>query len=358
MTSLTIDRSANPEMDHLIRQQTQGSSGFERIFQTATHTTDNIQDAAGNRIERGVNWTSNHIQTCNEFLFRLALRVMTAFEKAALFLHNKIALAGAQVGLAVYVAAEKTAYFIKNNWPRIIVYLCAFGVIGGASGLLYGFQAMTLPLSIGVGVGIGVGGIAGALVAKIFDPNEKWEYDTVWDWINAGIEKLGEHGVKHIAQALAVSLLIHASVVYPYAIGGLFGFLIGNHVVTKIAFRRPLGPDQARIENRIDTIARQQEALQNEQRNLTISLLHAQRQQQHLLDAIQRAQTEIHMIRDHNRAGALNRNLQTAAHYLHNLEALMDTIHDQIRDTQSTMDSNAATLTLLHEERNSEPDTP
>lgn len=127
-------------------------------------------------------------------------------------------------------AGRKTANFVRNNWKPLLAYLVAWGVIIVCTGLMYGFQAVALPITIGIACGIGVGTIAGILTVKVFDPVGKY---TVWNGINYVIEKLDKNGTRQIMSAVAVTVLLAAAVVFPYVLGAFLGILIGNQMAVK-----------------------------------------------------------------------------------------------------------------------------
>ncbi len=142
-------------------------------------------------------------------------------------------------------ATAKTIRFVRENYKQIFAYILAWGVIVACSGTLYGFEAVALPLTIGFGCGLGVGGIIGILMTTTIDPRNKWRgYNTGWDLINSGVEKLDPHGTRQIVLAISVTVLLAASVIFPYALGAVFGILVGNQVVTKIGQGRNLGQEK------------------------------------------------------------------------------------------------------------------
>jgi hypothetical protein len=133
-------------------------------------------------------------------------------------------------------AADKISLFVKNNWKPLLAYLVAWSVIIASSGLLYGFKAVALPLTIGLGAGLGFGLIVGILTAKAFGSKE-----TLWNRLNSVIERLDPNGTRQIVLAVGVSVLLAASVVFPYVLGGLFGMFIGNQLAVKVATEQNLG---------------------------------------------------------------------------------------------------------------------
>jgi hypothetical protein len=144
------------------------------------------------------------------------------------------------VALALKTAGEKTARFVKDNWRQLIGYILAWAVIVTCTGLLYGFQGVALPLTIGLGCGIAFGIIAGILSVKSYDTNGKY---TLWNLLNQGIQGLDENGTRQIVSTVAVTVILAASVVFPYVMGGLFGLLIALQMTVKIATDQDLGRD-------------------------------------------------------------------------------------------------------------------
>ncbi|NGX61636.1 MAG: hypothetical protein K940chlam9_01123 [Chlamydiae bacterium] len=154
----------------------------------------------------------------------------------------------APVGRGCKSAALKTARFVKENKYKLLASIVAWGVIVGCTGFLYGFQAVSLPLSIGIGSGILFGGLFGLLTVKVLDPQQEYNgKNTLWDLINKGVRWLDQNGTKQIVLAVAVTVLLASSVVFPHALGAVFGLVIGNHIITKIGFGLPLGADPSEI---------------------------------------------------------------------------------------------------------------
>ncbi|MCH9628149.1 MAG: hypothetical protein S4CHLAM2_18040 [Chlamydiales bacterium] len=152
-------------------------------------------------------------------------------------------------------ATAKTVRFVRENYVQIFAYILAWGVIVACSGTLYGFEAVALPLTIGFGCGLGVGGIIGILMTTAIDPRNKWRgYNTGWDLINSGVEKLDPHGTRQIVLAISVTVLLAACVIFPYALGAVFGILVGNQVATKVGQGRNLGQELSDEERHLRTL--------------------------------------------------------------------------------------------------------
>lgn len=147
---------------------------------------------------------------------------------------------------ALETAVGKTAAFVANNWKQLIGYIFAWGVIITCTGLLYGFQAVALPLTIGLGCGAAFGVIAGILSVNSFDPQGKY---TLWNLLNQGIDGLDQNGTRQIVLAVAVTVLLAASVVFPYVMGAVFGLFIALQVAVKIGSGQNLGRDLVIEEN-------------------------------------------------------------------------------------------------------------
>lgn len=131
--------------------------------------------------------------------------------------------------------ANRVANYIENEWWKVLLYAIAWGVIIGGYGGLYGFDAVAYPLAIGMAGGFGVGIISGILTVTLFDPKqEATGRNTLWDLLNLGLIGLDEYGTRQIIMTVAVSVLLAAATVFPYAVGGLMGAVIGNQFATKI----------------------------------------------------------------------------------------------------------------------------
>jgi hypothetical protein len=146
----------------------------------------------------------------------------------------------------------KTATFIKNNWQRMTIYLGAWSVVIACAGGLYGFRAVALPLTIGMGGGIVIGCAAGLKMAK--DPNE---IDSLWDRLNDAIEKIDPNGTRPIVLSIAVTVILSASVLFPYLMGGVIGVFIGNQAAVKAGSSRNLGPRPLTPEKEIKNLRAQ-----------------------------------------------------------------------------------------------------
>lgn len=171
-------------------------------------------------------------------------------------------------------AAGLTANFIQKNWKRILCYLVAWSVILICSGVLYGFQAVAFPLSIGFAIGCGLGGIMGILTTTVLDPeNHHNGINTAWGFLNSGIEKLNQNGTRQIVLSISVTVLLAAAVIFPYALGGVLGFVAGDQLATKIGFQQDLGHDShdeatrtRRLESLQEQLSKLQEQIEDELR--------------------------------------------------------------------------------------------
>lgn len=155
------------------------------------------------------------------------------------------------VALALKSAGEKTARFVKDNWRQLIGYILAWAVIITCTGLLYGFQGVALPLTIGLACGIAFGIIAGILSVKSYDTEGKY---TLWNLLNHGIQGLDENGTRQIVSTVAVTVILAASVVFPYVMGAVFGILIALQMTVKIATDQNLGRDPTKEKKSLATL--------------------------------------------------------------------------------------------------------
>jgi len=151
-------------------------------------------------------------------------------------------------------AAEKTISFVKNNWRPLVAYLFAWGIIITCTGLMYGFEAVALPLTIGLACGLVFGIITGILTVKVFDPSGQL---TIWNLLNQGIERLDPNGTRQIVLAVAVTVLLAAAVVFPYIIGAVLGHILGNQLATKTGSGRDLGTDPTKHKNEKEALKQQ-----------------------------------------------------------------------------------------------------
>lgn len=231
------------------------------------------------------------IGTAFGILTCLAFRVYQMVLSAGIWVHNQI---GTMLGIltdgvfqmgdvlksALGSGFVKTRIFVKENWHKLIAYTIAWGVVITCSGALYGFQAVALPLTIGFGCGLVIGGMLGILVGTVLDPENKHPgKNTGWNVINGGIKKLDPNGTRQIMLSISVTVLLAASVIFPYAMGGIFGFLVGWQVLTKIAQRRPLGANPHNFREQIEMIRQQLSAAWSQLIELNERLVHLEQQQ-------------------------------------------------------------------------------
>lgn len=148
--------------------------------------------------------------------------------------------------------ATKTADFVKNNWHTILAYVFAWGVITVTVGLMYGFEAVAIPLTIGLFCGIAFGIVAGILAVNSFD---KTGEHSPWNYLNKGIQQLDMYGTRQIVLAAVVSALLAASTVYPYLMGAVFGILIGYQIAIKAGSGQNLGRDPTKTKDKEAMVA-------------------------------------------------------------------------------------------------------
>lgn len=172
------------------------------------------------------------------------------------------------LGINLLSAARLTIHFIRENWEYILAHLVAWAVVIICSGIIYGFEAVALPLIIGLGCGLAFGGITGILTVKIFDDNDSAQgRNTAWDALNHYLlHRLPSAGVKTILLSLSVTVLLAAAVVYPYALGAIFGLVVGNHAITIIGFGRNL--THLNREEQIQSLHLQAQELNNQVQNI------------------------------------------------------------------------------------------
>lgn len=144
-------------------------------------------------------------------------------------------------------AATKTADFIEKNWHTILAYVFAWGVITVTIGAMYGFEAVSIPLTIGLLCGIGFGVVAGVLAVNSFD---KTGEHSPWNYLNKGIQQLDMYGTRQIVLAAVVTALLAASTVYPYLMGAVFGILIGYQIAIKAGSGQNLGRDPTKVKDK------------------------------------------------------------------------------------------------------------
>lgn len=171
-------------------------------------------------------------------------------------------MVSASAGKSMKAVTTRVQRFVRENWKTVMLYVFAWGVIVGFSGFLYGFKAVALPLTIGMGAGFVVGGLAGVLTTTIFDPLDKYNgKNSAWDVINMGINKLDPNGTRQVVLGIAITVILAAAVIYPHALGAIFGVLVGNQLITKIGFNKNLGSARQREEDELATLRAQTEHL-------------------------------------------------------------------------------------------------
>lgn len=126
--------------------------------------------------------------------------------------------------------------FIKKNWVHLLAYAIAWGVIVTGVGLMYGFKATALPLTIGLGCGFALGTALGIGTVCLFNPKNDHEPNTAWGFLNKWFNSLDANGTRAIFVSVGVTVILAATVVFPYALGGAMGCILGNVVATKIFF--------------------------------------------------------------------------------------------------------------------------
>ncbi len=137
---------------------------------------------------------------------------------------------------ATVSCATKTASFVKTHWRELVAYAFAWGIIITCTGLMYGFEAVALPLTIGITCGLFFGVLMGVIVVKVLDPSGT---KTPWNFLNEMIEKLDANGTKQIVLAVAVTVILAAAVVFPYVIGAVLGFMVGFQFAAKAGADQP-----------------------------------------------------------------------------------------------------------------------
>jgi hypothetical protein len=135
---------------------------------------------------------------------------------------------------------KKIVRFIKDNWATLIKFSIAWGVIIAGIGLLYGFSAVAWPLAIGLSCGIGFGLLTGVITKTIIKPDT--DAKTIWEFVNSWINGLDANGHRAIVTSIIVTVVLAATVFFPIAVGSILGFVLGNHISTKIAYGLNFGP--------------------------------------------------------------------------------------------------------------------
>lgn len=144
-------------------------------------------------------------------------------------------------GQNIKTAAVKTALFVRHKWDALLAYLFAWGLIVTCTGLMYGFEAVALPLTIGLSGGLAAGIISGILTVKL---NSKF---TLWQGLNSILNPL-DSNTRQVVFSVAVTVLLAAAVVFPYVIGAGFGILIGNQLAVQVGHFDPENEAQPKIE--------------------------------------------------------------------------------------------------------------
>lgn len=140
-----------------------------------------------------------------------------------------------QTSQAFHSGAGKIVWFIKNEWPKLLIYIAAWALIIGGYGGLYGFESTALPLSVGMTVGMIIGiGIGVATITLFGDDPEYAGKNTIWGLLDSAVNELDEYGTRQIVLTVAVTVILAASTVFPHVMGGIFGLVIGNHLVATI----------------------------------------------------------------------------------------------------------------------------
>jgi len=141
---------------------------------------------------------------------------------------------GEKIVKSCMFAVSKTYVYAQQKLIQIAAYAIAWGVIFAISGTLYGFKAVSIPLTIGLGCGLGVGGVAGFLTCIILDPKySRLGKNTPWDLINQGLDKL-DTNTRQIVRNISITVIIAASVIYPIPMGVIFGILVSYQAMTRI----------------------------------------------------------------------------------------------------------------------------
>lgn len=154
--------------------------------------------------------------------------------------------AGEKIYDEVKPVAVKVGEFVQKNWPKLVAYTIAWGVVITCSGLLYGFQAVALPLTIGLACGFGAGTL-GAILLKITDPQNKRSEWTLWSGLNKGFSHIHDEGTRYLVQGVVFYVILAMCSIYPYAAGAILGVFVGNQLINKIVYsvhgiERNLGP--------------------------------------------------------------------------------------------------------------------
>jgi hypothetical protein len=190
--------------------------------------------------ESFTNGVSAEIDKMPERFARAELAIGAAFTTVS----QGVIAAGEAIGSALSAAVDKIVTFVSNNWENLIKYTLAWGVIIACTGFLYGFEDVSLPLTIGMAGGAGLGILVGIASVNSYDPEGKY---TLWNILNNGIKSLDENGTRQIILSVAVTVLLAASVVFPYVMGSLFGLLIALQITVKTCTNQNLGRDPKKI---------------------------------------------------------------------------------------------------------------
>lgn len=178
----------------------------------------------------------------SSLLYQAVNRCALAIFHAVDALGEGIGFLATIIGANLLEARKLTIHFIREDWEYILAHLAAWTIVIVCSGIIYGFESVTLPLIIGLGCGLFFGGLTGILTVKIFNQDDSAQgRNTAWDALNHYLlDRLPSTGVKTLLASLSVTVLLAAAVVYPYAIGAIFGLVVGNHLITVIGFKRNL----------------------------------------------------------------------------------------------------------------------
>lgn len=177
-----------------------------------------------------------------------------------------------------YAKVSKIAYkiglFLQQNWHIILLYILIWTIIIVCYGAMYGFETVGLPLAIGLGVGFGIGIISGIVVALTIDKKNKWAgKNTLWSLVTHYMWDLDEYGTRQILIATIITVVSAAFTASPYAIGGIIGLLLGNHILTKICYHLREVPTPMSLEQQQLLEKEKQDKIDKLQNQLKIEIL-------------------------------------------------------------------------------------